>query len=131
MFRGLIQSHKHFVSVLIVLTLLSRVLIPAGWMPSQNTGHSLITLCTGSGMVEAWVDAKGALHKLPVDKKGKDSGQCAFAGVGAAAKMTDLQNLLLSAAEPESLPFSKQSHLIIGLGLAAPPPPATGPPVLI
>ena len=63
---------------LAALALSVRVLIPTGWMPSVEAGRPTITLCTGSGMAEAWIDADGKIHKSSPGKGDNSSGFCAF-----------------------------------------------------
>jgi hypothetical protein len=91
-----------------LLALAVRMIIPTGWMPSVVAGKATITLCTGAGMVEAWVDADGKIHKdSPTKKSANDQ------------------------PSPQSVPVAVLTGVAIGLGLAAPPPPAIGPPTLI
>ena len=106
--------------------------VPAGWMPSMVAGKATITLCTGAGMVEAWVDADGKIHKESPAKKGAGDQPCAFAGLGASADvpMVDVVPLAQSFA-PQLIRNNKATSVAVGLGLAAPPPPATAPPALI
>ncbi len=114
--------------LLVAAALLLRVMIPAGWMPTAGAGYA-ITLCTGAGVVSAWVDANGTIHK---DKPSPAYGAehpCVFAGFAAA---------LIAPAPVDvvaALPALAAATLIgwvfeqaVGRGLAAPPPPPTGPP---
>ncbi len=119
---------------LILLALMMRVLIPAGWMPSAEKGQ-MITLCTGMGVKQAWLGHDGALQdQAPEEKQhGSDPDQnpCAFSGIGFAA----INNAVFAPA-PRLVSVETQMANIgqevnIGRGLAAPPPPATGPPTLI
>ncbi|RHW16795.1 hypothetical protein D1610_13800 [Sphingomonas gilva] len=109
--------------------LLLRVLIPTGWMPAHGAdGATRITLCTGMGLVQAWVDADGTIHdKQPREKSAADQ-PCAFAGLAMAGDLPDVAALLEAAALPIATPLATRSSTAIGQGLAAPPPPATGPP---
>ena len=52
---ALIRTRHHLMLTFVVLALAA---LPAGWMPSVSNGQATITLCTGAGMVEAWVDAE-------------------------------------------------------------------------
>jgi hypothetical protein len=125
-------SKRNWLIAFVVLALALRILFPSGWMPSFVDGRATITLCTGAGMVEAWVDAGGKIHKQSPAKKGTGDQPCAFAGLGAAADVPalDLISLPLPFA-PQLLPNNGVTALAIGYGLAAPPPPATAPPALI
>ncbi|MEI9851811.1 MAG: DUF2946 family protein [Sphingomonas sp.] len=116
---------------LLALALAVRVLVPAGWMPMQGQGFA-ITLCTGAGAVEAWVDADGELGKRPAAPDTERGRHCAFAGLGGPL-LGDAPDAALAipfapeaaAAKPPALTAA------IGRGLAAPPPPATGPPATV
>ena len=118
--------------LLVACALLLRVAIPAGWMPA--TGHDgllRITLCTGQGQMEAWVDGDGRIHdRKPAKSEPKTDHPCAFAGLIAPA--------LDAAPVAPRLPFTRgtgdapafaHATVTVGRGLAAPPPPPTGPPV--
>lgn len=112
---------------LFALAVLMRLLVPAGWMPATDRGFA-ITLCTGDGATQAWIDERGNVQK------GKPAGQqmshdCLFSGFSAALDLTS------PAGTPAAMLdiFGPMPHLArvvvaIGRGLAAPPPPATGPP---
>jgi hypothetical protein len=129
----LTSSFKHtWLIAFVILALAVRMIIPTGWMPSVVAGKATITLCTGAGMVEAWVDADGKIHKDSPAKKSANDQPCAFAGLSAAADTpvfnTTLQPLPFA---PQALRNTMANMVAIGLGLAAPPPPATAPPALI
>jgi hypothetical protein len=124
-------SHTWLLSIM-VLALAVRMIIPTGWMPSMIAGKATITLCTGAGMVEVWVDADGKIHKDSPAKKSANDQPCAFAGLSAAADASSYTELSLEPAlPPQSVPVAVLTGVAIGLGLAAPPPPAIGPPTLI
>lgn len=113
---------------LVALALLLRVIVPAGFMPAAGQGFA-ITLCTGMGAVAAWVDGEGHVHKGK-PASGKDVHQpCAFAGAGLAAHLPDMAGdvAVAMSARPARLPGLLLA-VAIGRGLAAPPPPSTGPP---
>lgn len=112
---------------LIGLAIMMRVLVPAGFMPQVGQGFA-ITLCTGFGAMPAWVDADGKVHKGQTAPENPSSEHCVFAGFVAALDLpapgiAALPLLSIAMALPRySAPAA------IGHGLAAPPPPATGPP---
>jgi hypothetical protein len=122
--------------VLVALAMLVRVLIPAGFMAApDDLGRAGIVICTGDGAMTVSVDADGTVHKAPVDDQHQDKPKsdhpCAFAG---AATPLAAPVLALSEAAPTIHQVAVprlQSHQRPGLGLAAPPPPTTGPPVLV
>jgi hypothetical protein len=123
---------KNRLSMLLILCALAvRFTIPAGWMPSAE--HSFaVTVCTGVNMSTVWIDTKGKIHKTdPAKHKVADHEPCAFAGVfGAADVATPIAALpvLPNANQILALTTIPAS---IGKGLAAPPPPSTGPPSFI
>jgi hypothetical protein len=128
--RQLFGAHAAAFAVLIAATLMLRALVPTGWMPSAVPGE-IISLCTGSGMVSGWVDAAGKLHTEKQPGKQITEQPCAFAGLTMAADVPTV-----SAVNPVVFAIAKvvtpiDHHVAIGRGLAAPPPPATGPPRLI
>jgi len=115
----------------VILVLAARMVVPAGWMPTFADGRATITLCTGAGMVEAWVDADGKIHKQSPAKKGAGDQPCAFAGLGGAADAPVFETASLALPFAPQRLNNKATAVAIGLGLAAPPPPATAPPALI
>jgi hypothetical protein len=126
------RSNRNWLIAFVVLALAMRMVMPAGWMPSFADGRATITLCTSAGMVEAWVDADGKIHKEHPAKKGVGDQPCAFAGLGAAAEAPAFAVASLALPFAAQRPLdNKATAVAIGLGLAAPPPPATAPPALI
>lgn len=113
---------------LVALALLLRVMIPAGFMPAAGQGLA-IELCTGMGATPAWVDADGKVHKGRPDKGSAADHPCAFAGFGA---LIDLPAPVATPAPPFRLVVAalvaRVAAASVGQGLAAPPPPQTGPP---
>jgi hypothetical protein len=126
------KSRYNWLLAFIVLALAVRMVIPTGWMPSFAEGRATITLCTSAGMVEAWLDEDGKIHKQnPTNKKAGDQ-PCAFAGLNTAAGTPDVDSAAITPAPAhQQLLGRKPGSVAIGLGLAAPPPPATAPPALI
>jgi hypothetical protein len=132
MFNSLRKSGSSWALPLILCALFVRMLIPSGWMPTvDSAGYTRISLCTGMGEQAAWIDAKGELHKSDPAKKHQGNNPCVFASLGAAldAPHQALPDLLVATSRDNSgqLPVS----VAIGHSLAAPPPPSTGPPILI
>lgn len=114
--------------VLLALALAVRVLVPAGWMPAQGQGMA-ITLCSGSGAETAWVDAEGKIHKQNPAQGSMADHPCAFSGTGAPMLGGDVSAPPLAILAPrDEIASLAQAPAAIGQGLAAPPPPATGPP---
>ena len=122
---------------LAVLALAVKVAVPAGFMAAPRLAQSpfALVLCTGQGAMVLGAD--GTLHKAgepaktPEGKSGHDT-PCAFAGHGQGALTA-----ALAVAAPVSFvayrvaQVPEAADLAPGRGLAAPPPPNRGPPILI
>lgn len=130
MSRGMGQTRQQFMLALAALALAVRLLVPAGWMPSFNAGHSTIILCTGAGMAEGWVDADGKIHKSSPEAGGKGFFPCVFDCLSLALGAFGLGLFLAAALDHTRTKLFAHYVIGIGRGLAAPPPPARGPPVL-
>ena len=107
---------------LAALALAVRVLIPQGYMaPSQPGAGFPLVICTDHGLIT--LDDKPA----PPGKSRTDS-PCAFSGhlaAGAPPPPTLARFEVWSSAPPR---VEIRRDLLPGRGLAAPPPPAIGPP---
>jgi len=116
-----------FALALIVFALLMRVLVPAGWMPASERGL-MITLCTGTGAQQAWMDERGTLHEGKPGE-GQADHPCVFAGFAALLDLPSSAGVLdAPRLTAPVLPALVATAVAIGHGLAAPPPPSTGPP---
>ncbi|MCW3847482.1 hypothetical protein OF829_09525 [Sphingomonas sp. LB-2] len=113
---------------LLGLVLALRLLVPAGWMPSGKGGFT-VTICTGSAMEAAWVDTEGKVHKQAPAQGGDQ--HCAFAGLGAPMLGGGLPPAIAPLLPADAAPATTRALASIGQGLAAPPPPATGPPATV
>lgn len=111
---------------LAVLAIAVKVWIPQGYMaPAQPGAGFPLVICTDHGLIT--LDDKPA---APPGKSRSDS-PCAFAG-NLAPSAPPLATLLrFEAWAPTSLLSETRRDLAPGRGLAAPPPPAVGPPRLI
>ncbi|AWM77932.1 hypothetical protein [Phenylobacterium parvum] len=110
--------------MLALLSVTLRVLTPSGYMfaPDSPSGYAL---CTSQGIQEpdrepGETDAAAGMKDAP----------CAFAGVGAV----DVPPVSPGVSSPigdlsRHGVYALQETLRPGLGLAAPPPPSTGPPL--
>lgn len=131
--RGVPQSVS---LALIVCALLLRVVVPQGWMPERTTDGWRITICTGTAPMQMDMPAamaaamKGDLHTPPDRGRGHNDHPCAFAGCAAALSEPTLPAVILPKAAIAAWLTGSAMHVAIGRGLAAPPPPATGPPPL-
>ena len=140
--RRLCLGHRRSFLALVVMALAIRALVPAGWMVMPDAGGVRLMPCSGSGPVEL-APAPGHATRIAAGMAGMagmghhDDGEtppahadhpCAFAGIGLAS---DLPAIALT--EPPAAAVDRDRPGIalavaIGHGLAAPPPPQTGPP---
>lgn len=124
-----IRLTTHFLPLaLVALALLLRAAIPAGWMPDSESGH-WIRLCTTAGPTVAWLDHDGTPKEHP-DGTAADQ-HCTFSTLGAP--LTPPEAPEPTASEPRNHAETTQfpTPVRIGAGLAAPPPPQTGPPLFL
>ena len=137
--RRHLTLHRWAAAWLVAFALAVRLLVPAGFMPME--GKAGLEICAGQNADLALMSAMPGMasmhHGMPT--KGMDHGKampgdhdhdCGFgAAIGGAA---DLPSLILPATlAPVALPaiFIRAVPVRPGLGLAAPPPPKTGPPI--
>lgn len=127
---GLVSVLRRAASVLVVLAMTMRIVVPAGVMFAETPGGGLqMTLCTGQGAMVAPLNDDGT---SPDAGKGASDSPCAFA---ATAAFTPTESVLLPVPAPWPAPTAHPGvpakHQRPGLGLPAPPPPKTGPPSLV
>lgn len=114
---------------LIGLALMARLLVPAGFMPDTGRGFA-ITICSGNMSAPAWIDSQGKVHKGEQRQDHGTDHPCAFAGFAAALDAPSIASAMLAKATSAIASPAFPLAVAIGRGLAAPPPPATGPPTL-
>lgn len=117
----------------LALALLGRLAVPAGWMPVTDAYGTRLTICTGMGPLDAPQHTMPGMagHHAPGEHK-QDYGDhvCPFAGAALALTEPTLPTLDLPPIAVHDLAPLLHIAVAIGRGLAAPPPPATGPPSL-
>ncbi len=115
-----------------VLALFARMLVPAGFMPMQGAdGAARIVLCSGSGPMTMVMPMAGKSDHRQDDHQGHDGDHaCPFAGFAALADFARLPAAPLPAVFAAVAIIAAALFARPGLGLAAPPPPKTGPPIL-
>lgn len=125
--------------LLLGLTLMARIIVPSGFMvaPAMAGAAPMIVICTGQGMMKMALPQAGTPsteHGAPGHNDGHHDDKaadhpCAFA---AASASVDLAALLHPTAAigvtADTAPIDRLAPRP-GLGLAAPPPPKTGPPL--
>ena len=123
---------------LLACALLLRLLVPAGWMPVSDAAGVHLTLCSGTGpmtmppmgtMAHGRTMA-GIAHHMPSDQQGVPEHPCAFGQLSLAIAEPKLPALALPIAPAALIPAGLAALVSIGRGLAAPPPPPTGPPAI-
>jgi len=140
--------------VLLGLTLLGRALVPAGWMPVADAQGIRLTLCSGWTEPSATAAASdshqqhadilastephraqnhvaGTRHddhrKHQQEKKTDHTAPCTFAAQPLAGPPPLQPEIIALPPVLSSLPLAT-APVSVGQGLAAPPPPSTGPP---
>lgn len=122
--------------VLVVGVLAARGLTPEGWMPvAKASGGIEFVLCDGMGPVEPTKSmsmpmAHGKMHHKAPAKGQSDNHPCTGAGINLADATPPLPGVVAPLRPTAAAPVIEQIVTAPGRGLAAPPPPATGPPTL-
>ena len=101
-------------------------------MPVVNAAGGIeIAVCNGQGPGDMMVlSPDGTLHHNAPAKGQAGDHPCAFAGLGIADAPPPLLAVAAPAFTAPAVPTPDRVRLVPGRGLAAPPPPATGPPAL-
>ncbi|MET0238901.1 MAG: hypothetical protein ABW184_03295 [Sphingobium sp.] len=125
--------------VLVALVLGARLLSPAGFMPVATPQGVMVTLCTGQGAVRMMVARDGipesrlGHHKNNHhDDAGDASQHCPFAGsVSAPALPATAVTTALPVWHLPTGPIAFALKTGWIARIAAPPPPASGPPAIL
>lgn len=138
------NSGRKFVwgQLLIVLAVFMRVIIPQGFMlgegsQSQSGNTISIILCTAQGELPATINANGEINfdgEAPSNHENEKNGansHCTFASALSDVSFSGANHEFVAANWDYAFSQSKFIVPQIGLGLAAPPPPKTGPPILV
>jgi hypothetical protein len=122
---------NRFLITIALIAFAVRGLVPAGWMPTGERAFE-ITICAGVETHTVWLDSKGDLHKQDPSKKVvPDAETCAFGAIAFAIASDGYDATTFKLLQNSALENVAEFSVAIGRGLAAPPPPATGPPILI
>lgn len=122
--------------MLLVCVLVARGLGPDGWMPGKTaTGAFAIVACDGMQpadpapmpMAMGMTMSHDASHHAP-DKSQSSGHPCTFAGIGIADAPPPALAIGAPLAPYAAVATPVAVAIVPGRGLAAPPPPATGPP---
>lgn len=120
-------------SALALLVFAMRVMVPAGFMPTQTAHGVVVTLCTGQGAVNVIVDRdKSPARPGHPAEKSMEGEHCAFAGGAAAPLLADaMLGVTLPAWQLSTGPIAFALRTGWIARLAAPPPPSSGPPATV
>jgi hypothetical protein len=131
--RSVREMPRAVILAVLALALLARLAVPAGWMPVTDADGARLTICTGMGALDAPRHAMPGMaerHGSGDHKQSGDDHVCPFAAVALALAQPALPSIdLLPMVLPGAVPLLRIA-VAVGRGLAAPPPPATGPPSL-
>ena len=124
---------------LTVCAIAVRILIPAGYMVAPMDGEGgfpAIVICTAQGAKTVSVDAVGGVEDTqkapqPTDGDAGPDQSCVFAGAVTPLPVPSLQVIRTDAFMAASQIDLLVAHQRPGLGLAAPPPFKTGPPIIV
>jgi hypothetical protein len=117
-------------AALAFLALALQLMFPAGTMAAPaGQGHGIpIVICSAEGrMVTDWETISGHKSKAPA----KPMATCAFAGHATASPPPLPQPIPVAVAFATPTDSPRAFAIFPGRGLAAPPPPAIGPPLQV
>lgn len=123
---GLASLHR-LALLLATLALAMRVVVPAGFMVSEGAAGPTIVICSGTGPMAMALPGMPAKHDGKADKA---DHPCAFTAAHVAAPAPIAPGDVLAPIAASAAPIIAVGTVRPGLGLAAPPPPKTGPPAL-
>lgn len=129
-FRRLVLNNPALAGFVLALALVMKLLMPAGFMPTVDNGHIVISICSGTGPMKVVMTIPGMEHG-----EGEDSGHhnkaeqpCAFTGLSLSS-LAAADVVLLTAAIMFILALGMRP--VAPLVTAATPylrPPLRGPP---
>lgn len=151
--RHALKHRRAGLALLLAVTLLMKLLVPVGYMATATAAGFRFELCSGVrgqpvSMPQAgahdqqagnhhMADHHAASGERQAAGESHDKGHgskpdmpCAFAGVTAAADGAASPALEAPLQVPSTDSAPRPLAVAVGRGLAAPPPPATGPPLL-
>lgn len=134
--RQLQHRYRAIAAMIVLCAIAARLIVPSGFMLGGATANGLpvIEICSGTGAmsIAAPVDAALPDGQAPADGQHDHGGNdhpCAFAAASAAVDLVAIIHPLPISVAVAAAPLAMLSFARPGLGLAAPPPPKTGPPV--
>lgn len=112
---------------LAAMALVLQALAPSGFMVARTGDGPTIAICTGHGPLLAHPGDPAGPGKSRTQREG---GLCVFAGHGGVAPALTQTTSVSVRVAIMGAPPSPVADLLPGRGLAAPPPPSQGPPIL-
>jgi hypothetical protein len=137
--RSLMAARCRLFAAVFACALALRLAVPAGWMPvAQADGWVRLAICPGAAAADPppmahamHGDAHGHASQHDHDRnRGDHAPPCAFTGLALAAALPDLTSAPPALSFAATIQPVRQALVSVGRGLAAPPPPQTGPPSL-
>ena len=142
--RHILTRTRHGLLLAALLcVLLARTAVPAGWMPMAGAdGTIVLAPCSGMGAMTLAAHDMAGMPGMPgMSHAAPDKGDahrpdpagdhpCSGAGISVALELPALDMPRALALRPVAMPVPVPV-VTIGHGLAAPPPPQTGPPILV
>ena len=118
-------------ALMMALAMMARLLVPAGFMPMTGAdGAPTLVMCTGTGPMAMPAMARADTRRHDPAQGHDADHACPFAAMAAAADFARAPLPPLAFAAIVAVTLAAVHHSIPGRGLAAPPPPKTGPPLL-
>ena len=131
--RAVVKGSTHWrpLAMLALCALLMRAWVPAGWMPAGAADGALLAPCPAAGPPSVAPDHRFMHHghSGPASHTGDEHKPCAFAGLTLSLLDPPPAALPLAPARADQASPTPRALAAVGRGLAAPPPPATGPPI--
>lgn len=127
------RHNRVFATVLLAAVLVAKLLIPVGWMPVQSPTGITMMLCSGDHSSAAMMMAAGKARESQQDS-GKQRGAkdtCPYGALNASTNLPAQPAIAPHGFSPAAGPVLAAHAVGVGHGLAAPPPPATGPPLSV
>ena len=125
--RAFLHHHRAAAALLLAAVLALRVAVPGGWMVEHRGGELTVALCADASGGQVFVTIP-----LGDDTPGPHEGTQAPCSFTALATLADLPQAaaLVQPLPVRVAPAQPSAETAIGQGLAAPPPPQTGPPAI-
>jgi hypothetical protein len=125
------HDRRLIAALLLACALFARIAVPPGYMIGSTApgGMPVIEICTGQGAMTVAMPGMSPTGDHRSEHQATDH-PCSFAAAAAAVDLVTAIHPLTSALPVLVLPGLAPGFSRPGLGLAAPPPPKTGPPIL-